>query len=241
MESEEFKKLYGVLSKLSSKVPSNTGQTELEPIINMDNIFSTKPKELAPAAPSPKQVDTKSDEFKRLYERLAKMSSKTLKKKQPFKDQEEVAPVEEPLVEVTQEVSQEALKEASQEALKEEEPVFLGPFTTIPSPNTQYECEACHAVFSVKRKFLAHKDRHHECRTWLALPSESKYESVTTAIHAFLDECLKKALTGKQPLQCKFCGLTFVSRSNHHKHYHSSLPCNRMAYLEFKKLICELL
>ena len=227
MESEEFKKLYGVLSKLSAKVPSNTVQTEFKPIINMDNIFATKEVHHVPQVTPHKQVDTKSDEYKRLYERLANMSSKTLKKKQPFKDPEPVQ--EEPVL----------VPEPVEESVQE--PVVLGPFTTIPSPNTQYECEACHAVFSIKRKYLAHKDRHHECRTWLALPSESKYETVTTAIHVFLDECLKKTLTGTKHLQCKFCGLTFVSRGNHNKHYHSSLPCNRMAYLEFKKLISELL
>jgi hypothetical protein len=98
------------------------------------------------------------------------------------------------------------------------------------------QCKACCKTFSTKGCFTRHQQTSSICQSWLSLPAEQQYPVVETPIHVKVNEYLEQAITG-EPLQCRFCLATFLNRGNHHKHYQTSLPCNRMAYVEFKRIV----
>jgi hypothetical protein len=98
------------------------------------------------------------------------------------------------------------------------------------------QCKACCKTFSTKGCFTRHQQTSSICQSWLSLPAEEQHPVVETPIHVKVNEYLEQAITG-EPLQCKFCLATFLNRGNHHKHYQTSLPCNRMAYVEFKRIV----
>jgi hypothetical protein len=98
------------------------------------------------------------------------------------------------------------------------------------------QCKACCKIFSTKGCFTRHQQTSSICQSWLSLPAEEQHPVVEIPIHVKVNEYLEQAITG-EPLQCKFCLATFLNRGNHHKHYQTSLPCNRMAYVEFKRIV----
>jgi len=98
------------------------------------------------------------------------------------------------------------------------------------------ECKACCKTFSTKGCFTRHQQTSSICQSWLSLPAEQQHPVVEIPIHVKVNEYLEQAITG-EPLQCRFCLATFLNRGNHHKHYQTSLPCNRMAYVEFKRIV----
>jgi len=98
------------------------------------------------------------------------------------------------------------------------------------------QCKACCKTFSTKGCFTRHQQTSSICQSWLSLPAEEQHPVVEIPIHVKVNEYLEQAITG-EPLQCRFCLATFLNRGNHHKHYQTSLPCNRMAYVEFKRIV----
>ena len=74
------------------------------------------------------------------------------------------------------------------------------------------------------------------------LPNDIKHDTIklNKGIHLIINECLEKAITDTNNLQCKFCKYTFSIKGNLHKHYNTSILCNSMAYEEFKNLINNL-
>jgi hypothetical protein len=98
------------------------------------------------------------------------------------------------------------------------------------------QCKACCKTFSTKGCFTRHQQTSSICQSWLSLPAEQQYPVVEIPIHVKVNEYLEQAITG-EPLQCRFCLAKFLNRGNHHKHYQTSLPCNRMAYVEFKRVV----
>jgi hypothetical protein len=98
------------------------------------------------------------------------------------------------------------------------------------------QCSACCKIFSTKGCFTRHQQTSSICQSWLSLPAEQQHPVVETPIHVKVNEYLEQAITG-EPLQCRFCLARFFNRGNHHKHYQTALPCNRMAYAEFKRLV----
>ena len=98
------------------------------------------------------------------------------------------------------------------------------------------QCKACCKTFSTKGCFTRHQQTSSICQSWLALPAEQQHPVVEIPIHVKVNEYLEQAITG-EPLQCRFCLATFLNRGNHHKHYQTALPCNRMAYVEFKRIV----
>lgn len=98
------------------------------------------------------------------------------------------------------------------------------------------QCKACCKTFSTKGCFTRHQQTSSICQSWLSLPAEEQHPVVEIPIHVKVNEYLEQAITG-EPLQCRFCLATFTNRGNHHKHYQTSLPCNRMAYVEFKRIV----
>jgi hypothetical protein len=98
------------------------------------------------------------------------------------------------------------------------------------------QCKACCKTFSTKGCFTRHQQTSSICQSWLSLPAEQQYPVVEIPIHVKVNEYLEQAITG-EPLQCRFCLARFLNRGNHHKHYQTALPCNRMAYVEFKRVV----
>ena len=98
------------------------------------------------------------------------------------------------------------------------------------------QCNACCKIFSTKGCFTRHQQTSSICQSWLSLPAEQQYPVVEIPIHVKVNEYLEQAITG-EPLQCRFCLATFLNRGNHHKHYQTAIPCNRMAYAEFKRIV----
>lgn len=98
------------------------------------------------------------------------------------------------------------------------------------------QCKACCKTFSTKGCFTRHQQTSSICQSWLSLPAEQQYPVVEIPIHVKVNEYLEQAITG-EPLQCRFCLARFLNRGNHHKHYQTAIPCNRMAYAEFKRVV----
>jgi hypothetical protein len=115
----------------------------------------------------------------------------------------------------------------------------LEPHVLLPppkKPKNDLQCDACCKTFCNSSSFIRHKRLSEACKAWYALPEEKQPPLVTTPIHEMVNELLERAITGNQPLTCKFCSTTFYNRGNHHKHYQSAQTCNRMAYAEFKRI-----
>ncbi len=101
------------------------------------------------------------------------------------------------------------------------------------------QCTACHKIFSTKGSLIRHRQTTTVCQKWLALPVEQQLPMVDKPIHMISDDYLKKATTGDKPFQCRFCSIIFTNRGNHNKHYQSAQICNRMAYIEYKRLVSQ--
>ena len=98
------------------------------------------------------------------------------------------------------------------------------------------QCAACCKIFSTKGCYNRHQHTSSICQSLLSLPADQQHPVVEIPIHVKVNEYLEQAITG-EPLQCRFCLARFFNRGNHHKHYQTALPCNRMAYAEFKRLV----
>jgi len=101
------------------------------------------------------------------------------------------------------------------------------------------QCTACHKIFSTKGSLIRHRQTTTVCQKWLALPEDQQLPMIDKPIHMISDDYLKQATTGDKPFQCRFCSITFTNRGNHNKHYQSALICNRMAYIEYKRLVSQ--
>jgi hypothetical protein len=79
------------------------------------------------------------------------------------------------------------------------------------------------------------------CAYWFTLPNKEEYEHNPISIHAFMDEILAETVAVEgSPNECRFCHGTFSNKGNLHKHFHTSIVCNRMAYARFKKVVANL-
>ena len=98
----------------------------------------------------------------------------------------------------------------------------------------KYVCNGCDKGFISDHLLLDHIDKSIPCKKWLALSSDQQTILLKKPIHQFIDDCLSKSLMINQLIECKFCNSTFVNKGNLHKHFSTSIPCNRLAYHEFK-------
>ena len=203
----------------------------------------------APSAPPvqlpPTQVDKEKEqaEFNKLYAQLTALSSRK-KEVAPLPEVvpvAQVAPVA-PVAQVAPVQEQNEFNEIYAQivrmiAMKTQ----LEPHVLLPPPKkinqqNDLQCDACCKTFCNSSSFIRHKRLSEACKKWYALPEEQQPPLATMPIHEMVNELLERAITGDQPLTCKFCSTTFYNRGNHHKHYQSAQTCNRMAYAEFKRI-----
>ena len=106
---------------------------------------------------------------------------------------------------------------------------------------TTFTCEACLRVFPSSSNLLTHHKITPMCAYWFTLPNKEEYEHNPTSIHIFMDDILAETVTAEgSPNECRFCHSAFSNKGNLHKHFHTSIVCNRMAYARFKKVVANL-
>lgn len=180
--------------------------------------------------PTQEDKEKEKAEFDKLY---AQLSSLSRRKEEPVV---QVEPSVEPSVAPNEfeEVYAQIMRIITMKS--QMQPVPVKPVKLVPKVKEMLQCKACCKTFSTKGCFTRHQQTSSICQSWLSLPVEQQYPVVETPIHVKVNEYLEQAITG-EPLQCRFCLATFLNRGNHHKHYQTSLPCNRMAYAEFKRIV----
>ena len=106
-------------------------------------------------------------------------------------------------------------------------------------PVVELKCDACAKTFTANSSLKRHFIRSPVCIKWNALPEEDKNIKLTKGLHLVLNDVLDRAVSDEN-LECKFCKTKFTMKGNLHKHFNSATVCNRLAYLEFKKLFNDL-
>jgi len=101
-------------------------------------------------------------------------------------------------------------------------------------------CKACKKSFDHFKFLKKHLLRYPVCKEWSDTMEEENKALPKKGIHMLVEEYVHKTITGDKPFQCKFCKNVFTNTSNHHKHYHNFMACNRMAIIEFVKNIGSL-
>ena len=101
-------------------------------------------------------------------------------------------------------------------------------------------CKACKKSFTQFKFLKSHLKRYSVCNEWTQAMEKDNKIIPTRGIHVLVEEYLHKIITGDKPFQCKYCKNIFTNTSNHHKHYHTFMSCNRMAIADFIKHINEL-
>ena len=201
--------------------------------------------------PTQEDKEKEQAEFNKLYAQLAALSSRKKEEVAPVVPSEAIIPIE-PLLPCSPPEPVTICATSTQNEFDEiyaqivrmiamktqlEPRILLPPPPNKPKPKNDLQCEACCKTFCTSSTFLRHKRTSEACKAWYALPEEQQPPIVTTPIHEMVNIWLERAITGEQPLTCKFCSTTFYNRGNHHKHYQSAQTCNRMAYAEFKRIV----
>ena len=104
----------------------------------------------------------------------------------------------------------------------------------------KYICKGCDKGFISEHFLSDHTDKSKASKKWLSLSLDQQNIILKKPIHQFIDECLSKSLMSNQEIECKFCNSKFVNKGNLHKHFSTSIPCNRLAYHEFKTIFLSI-
>ena len=234
-EKAEFDKLFAQLSSLSSKPsvenparvshPSHSATLDIPhtPV----NIRTEEPIERPLEEPIERPLENSlvnsSNEFDEIYEQIIRIIA--MKTKMVHTDTPIVKRIVKPVI-----------KRDVKPIVKPIVNLIVKPIVK-PIVKTIPECGACKKTFATKGSLTRHQQTTVSCQKWLALPEEQKLPIIDKPIHMIVDDYLKQATTGDKPFQCRFCSITFTNRGNHHKHYQSATTCNRMAYIEYKRLV----
>ncbi len=96
-----------------------------------------------------------------------------------------------------------------------------------------FQCDACLKNFTTKQSLERHKDRFPLCKAWVGGGQDDLIsESVYTWALKKVDEALSKENNDKM---CRFCEVEFASVGNFHKHFKTSILCNRLGLKEIRK------
>ncbi len=108
----------------------------------------------------------------------------------------------------------------------------------------RYSCKGCDKAFIAESLLSDHLERSKSCKKWLELSEENQQIILQKPIHLFIDECLSQSITSESSsnnkFECKFCNSSFVNKGNLHKHFTTSISCNRLSYHEFKQKILSI-
>ena len=193
-EDDEYKKLYSLLSSLSSKTTPQTVRS-ITPVISL---------------------------------MTEKQTSRTLIL--------DIPPLDTPIVEKPVEKPVESVVEKP----------ALSPLEEIMSKSSKrsgitFTCDACMRTFPSSSQLLTHHKITPMCANWFSLLNKEEYKYVPTSIHIFMDDILAETVAAEDsPNKCRFCHSTFSNKGNLHKHFHTSIVCNRMAHARFKKVVANL-
>jgi hypothetical protein len=195
-------------------------------------------------------MNKEDEEYKKLYSLLSSLSSKTAPHADPAitpvislmteKQTSRTLTLDIPPLEKPVEKPVEKLVE------KPAEKPILSPLEEIMTKSstrsgTTFTCEACLRVFPSSSNLLTHHKITPMCAQWFTLPNREDYEHNPASIHIFMDDILAETVaTEGSPNECRFCHSTFSNKGNLHKHFHTSIVCNRMAYARFKKVVANL-
>lgn len=109
----------------------------------------------------------------------------------------------------------------------------------IELPPEEHICGGCNKSFATKSSLKRHLNRYQVCKDWIELPQKTD-ANLTTGIHHIVDNLLEKSIGENGQFECKFCKTKFITKGNHHKHFNTASVCNRLAFLELKKMINNL-
>jgi hypothetical protein len=177
-----------------------------------------------------------------LHGTVSTRKQKKMPKDEPAKDERAKDSLEALVNEVIEEEAQEIVRAVwkSEEMASRIEPIPRTEKTKKEKPTKSLPCTGCFKSFRTPKEFKVHCQNAEMCAMWATLPNQEDYEMPSQPIHLLIDELVTKAVTGEIPLQCRFCKTVFVNKGNHHKHFYNAHVCNRMAYVEFKKIIGHL-
>ena len=97
-----------------------------------------------------------------------------------------------------------------------------------------WPCKACLKNFTTKQSLERHHERNTVCKTWNA--GSDELPAGVGNVYQWACETIDKALSSdKDSMTCRFCSTKFSSAGNLHKHFSSSVACNRLAYVAIKK------
>jgi hypothetical protein len=225
-KEDAFERLYAFLAASTPGLPP----LEKTPLPQVEDI---KPS-------TQEEKEKEKAEFDKLYAQLSSLSTR----RKPLEVHVEVQ-VESVKSEVEPSVAPNEFEEVYAQIMRiitmksQMQPVKQEPVKLVkqsPKMKEILQCKACCKTFSTKGCFTRHQQTSSICQSWLSLPAEQQYPVVEIPIHVKVNEYLEQAITG-EPLQCRFCLARFLNRGNHHKHYQTAIPCNRMAYAEFKRVV----
>jgi len=105
----------------------------------------------------------------------------------------------------------------------------------------EFPCDGCFRVFPSYSHLQTHLKITPMCAGWATLPNKEEYYHNPPSIHIYMDELLAETVAAEnKPNECQFCHNSFSNKGNLHKHFHTSIVCNRMAYARFKKVVANL-
>lgn len=196
-EDEEYKKLYSLLSSLSSKTAPHADPA-ITPVISL---------------------------------MTEKQTSRTLTLDIPPLEKAAEKLVEKPIEKIVTPVIEKPILSPLEEIMTK----------SSTRSGVTFTCEACLRVFPSSSNLLTHHKITPMCTQWFTLPNREEYEHNPASIHIFMDDILAETVaTEGSPNECRFCHSTFSNKGNLHKHFHTSIVCNRMAYARFKKVVANL-
>jgi hypothetical protein len=99
------------------------------------------------------------------------------------------------------------------------------------------QCKSCLLSVPSEGALIVHYDRSPLCRKWAFLPDEMQEPVPVKTVYQVAMEYVRQSITADKDLTCKFCKNSFTSLEQHHAHYQTTIICNRMAHLEFKRIL----
>jgi len=99
------------------------------------------------------------------------------------------------------------------------------------------QCKSCLLSVPSEGALIVHYDRSPLCRKWAFLPDEMQEPVPVKTVYQVAMEYVRQSITADKELTCKFCKNSFTSLEQHHAHYQTTVICNRMAHLEFKRIL----